>query len=61
MYNTGFEFFRDLCVMFGKEKALAMGNEYLTLQENDDRATGRFKNDPEEFQFCKELYHAMKA
>ena len=61
MYNTGFEFFRDLCVMFGKEKALAMGNEYLTLQENDDRANGRFKSDPEELQFCKELYHAMKA
>lgn len=51
MYATGGEFLEDMIISFGIDKALEFSKEYLTIQENDDRKTGRFQRDPEEFMF----------
>lgn len=61
MYTTGYEFFSDMVIQYGKKKALSLADEYLTMQEDDDRKNGRFKSDPEEFSFCRELWQAMTA
>ena len=61
MYTSGFEFFSDMVSEYGKKKALSLADEYLTMQEDNDRKHGRFKNDPEEFLFCRELWQAMTA
>ena len=61
MYTTGYEFFSDMVIQYGKKKALSLADEYLTMQEDDDRKNGRFKSDPEEFLFCRELWQAMTA
>ena len=61
MYTTGYEFFSDMVIQYGKKKALSLADEYLTMQEADDRKNGRFKSDPEEFSFCRELWQAMTA
>ena len=60
MYNTGTEFFKDMVASFGVNKALELSKEYLAIQENDDRKTGRFQRDPEEFMFCKQLWEAVQ-
>ena len=52
MYETGFDFFRDLVKDYGKEMAISLANSYLDMQ---------IKNtDPGEHQFCCELYKAVK-
>lgn len=61
MYTSGHEFFNDMVSQYGKKKALSLADEYLTMQEADDRQNGRFKSDPEEFSFCRELWQAMTA
>lgn len=61
MYTTGYEFFSDMVSEYGKKKALSLADEYLTMQEADDRKSGLFKRDTEEFQFCRELWQAMTA
>lgn len=61
MYRTGHEFFNDMVIQYGKKKALSLADEYLTMQEADDRKSGLFKREPEEFQFCRELWQAMTA
>lgn len=60
MYATGDEFFRDMALSFGVKKAVELSKEYLTIQENDYRKTGRFQRDPEEFMFCKQLWEAVQ-
>ena len=51
-FDNGFNFFRDLLCCYGKEQAVKIANDYLDMQ---------IKNtDPEEHQFCCELYHAVK-
>ena len=59
MYNNGFDFFRDLLVIFGTD-AERVASEYLTMQEDDDRKNDRFRKDPEECQFCRELWQAVQ-
>ena len=61
MYRTGYEFFSDMVIQYGKKKALSLADEYLTMQEADDRQSGLFKKDPEEFQFCREVWQAMAS
>lgn len=52
MYNTGFDFFKDLCIDYGKEEAIKLANSYLDMQiKNKDHG---------EFQFCCELYKAVQ-
>lgn len=52
MYESGFDFFRDLVMTYGREEAIGIANRYLDMQ---------IKNtDPEEYQFCCELYQATK-
>jgi len=60
MYATGGEFLEDMINSFGIDKALEFSKEYLTMQENDNRETGLFERDPEEFVFCKQLWQAMQ-
>jgi len=52
MYNTGFDFWRDLLIKYGRQEARRIANSYLDMQAHNDSA--------EELQFCKELYAAMK-
>lgn len=52
MYDTGFEFFKDLVMNYGKEAAVRMSNDYLDMQINN--------TDPAEFEFCCELYRAVQ-
>lgn len=52
MYDTGFDFFRDLVISYGKEEAVKLANSYLDMQIKNQ--------DPEEFTFCCELYQAVQ-
>ena len=52
MYDTGYEFFKDLCTNYGITEAVRIANSYLDLQIHN--------TDPEEFTFCCELYNAVK-
>jgi hypothetical protein len=51
-YETGAEMWRDYKLRYGAEAA-DICNSYLNMQI--------FRTDPEEVQFCKELYAAMQA
>lgn len=51
-YDTGFDFFRDLVISYGKEQAIKIANCYLDMQINN--------KDPKEFIFCCELYRAVQ-
>jgi hypothetical protein len=52
MFDTGYDFFRDLLISYGKDMAVELANSYLDTQ---------IKNkDPEEFAFCCELYKAVQ-
>lgn len=53
MYDTGYEFYRDMVKQYGKEQAKLTAIIYLDLQIRN--------TDPEELQFCKELYAAMNS
>lgn len=52
MYNTGFDFFMDLVIAYGKTEAVKIANEYLDMQIHN--------NNPQEFIFCCELYRAIQ-
>ena len=52
MYNNGFEFWRDLVLRHGAEDARRIAIDYLDLQISSA--------DPEEKQFCKQVYAAMQ-
>ena len=52
MYNTGYEFFKDLCSEYGIEEAVKIANSYLDLPNR--------KNNPDEYSFCCELYNAVQ-
>ena len=52
MYETGYDFFRDLLTEYGKEQAIAIAKDYLDLP-------GRTSN-VIEYTFCCELYEIMK-
>ena len=52
MYDTGYDFFKDLIINHGKEEAVKIANSYLDMQ---------IKNkDQQEFMFCCELYKAVQ-
>ena len=52
MFDTGYDFFRDLLSNYGKEEAIGIANNYLDMQ---------IKNtNHDEFVFCCELYQAIK-
>lgn len=53
MYDNGYEFYKDLLQQYGKEQANIIAINYLDLQIHN--------TDPEELQFCKELYQVMKS
>lgn len=61
MYTTGYEFFSDMVRTYGEKLALTIADDYLYTQETNDRRHGLFKKDPEEFQFCKEVWQAMET
>lgn len=61
MYTSGYEFFNDMVRTYGEKLALTIADDYLYTQETNDRRHGLFKKDPEEFQFCKEVWQAMTA
>ena len=52
MYDTGFDFFKDLACSYGKEQAVKIANSYLDMQISN--------KDPQEFIFCCELYRAVQ-
>ena len=52
MYDTGFDFFKDLVCSYGKEQAVKIANSYLDMQISN--------KDPQEFIFCCELYRAVQ-
>ena len=52
MYENGYEFFKSLESEYGHVLAVEMAKDYLDMQIRN--------TDPEEYQFCKELYQAMK-
>ena len=49
-YEHGEDFWRDLVLQFGKDKALLIANDYLDLPMDED--------DNDEFSFRCELYRA---
>lgn len=51
---SGFDFWRDLVIQFGKEKAVPVANSYLDIPLDEEE-------DPDEFTFRCELYRAMMA
>ena len=53
MYKDGFDFWRDLCIHYGKEDAAKMARDYLDMQIHN--------TDTEEHIFCCELYFAMQG
>jgi hypothetical protein len=50
-YKTGADMWYDYAVSYGEEEAIGICNRYLDLQI--------FNKNPEEQQFCRELYAAM--
>ena len=53
MYNNGFDFFRSLKADFGTAQAIKIANDYLDMQIHN--------TNQDEYQFCVELYRAIKA
>lgn len=61
MFDTGFDFFRSLLFDYGKIKAVKIANDYLDTQAYVYGSGYKFfKQNPEEFTFCCELYKAVK-
>lgn len=52
MYDTGYDFFRDLVMSYGREQAVKIANDYLDMQVNN--------HDKDEYLFCCELYRATQ-
>ena len=48
---TGFDMWSEYCLLYGETEARAICNRYLDMQINN--------NEPEEYQFCRELFAAM--
>ena len=52
MYNTGYDFFKDLCCNYGIEKAIEIAKDYLDLPDRTSNVI--------EYTFCCELYEIMR-
>lgn len=61
MFNTGFDFFRSLLCDYGKMEAVRIANDYLDTQASVYGSGYKFfKQNPDEYKFCVELYQAVK-
>jgi len=50
-YKSGADMWHEYAVKYGKEEAIGICNRYLDMQV--------FNKNPEEIQFCRELYEAI--
>lgn len=58
-YKTGYDFFLDLIVSYGREEGLRIAYSYLDTQAYVYGSKFPEK-EPEEYKFCQELYQATQ-
>ena len=60
-FDTGFDMWKDLLANYDKQTALSIANDYLDMQAHINGTMDNFReNNPEEYNFCCELYQATK-